>query len=187
MPNEKQVKSAGNANVLQGLRGILVIALAIGIPVYGVSLPMHKDFITQPEMLSYVLLFIAFSCSFIICQNPRLLAYLKPSGLSAWNLFCGQTLYGSLYVSAILLCKRTNLGLLDYDLWIYVGLLITALGAISFLRAARSGRLWPGLLLMAAGLSLTHLAWFPLLALPGLAVMAHWLRDVEAPTAAVEN
>lgn len=187
MTDKKQVKSARNGAVLPGLRGILVVALAIGIPVYGVSRPMHKDFITQPEILSYVLLLIAFSCSFIIGQNPRLLAYLKPSGLPAWNLFCGQTLYGALYITAILLCKRTNLGLLDYDLWIYVGLLITALGAISFLLAARRGRLWPGLLLMAAGLSLTHLAWFPLLALPGLAVMAHWLRDRETPTAAVEN
>lgn len=171
--------------IKRSLMGILTLALAVEIPVMGVSKPLRDGFITPPEHISYALIFLTLSMSFLIASNERLIAYLEPKKLGGWNLYCGVTLYGSLYLTAVLLCKRTNLGLLDYDLWIYIGLLLEVLGAFSFLRGARGGKLWPGLILMAGGLSLTHLAWFPLLALPGLAVMAKWLT---APaTKNVEN
>lgn len=178
--------------IKRSLRGMLTVALAVEIPVMGVSKPLHAGFITQPEHLSYALLFFAFSLSFLIATNQRLIAYLEPKKLGGWNLYCGITLYGSLYLTAVLLCKRTNLGLLDFDLWIYIGLLLEMLGALSFLRSARRSKnskdlkdeaLWPGLVMMAGGLSLTHLAWFPLLALPGLAVMAKWLDMADSTKA----
>lgn len=162
------------------LLGGLWTALSILVPVIGVARPLPVGFISEREKLAYLMVFLALTFGFALGRNHKVKAFLHPQGLKGWNLFCGLYLYGSLYLTAILLCRRTGLALFNtYILnWSYGGLILTGLGAILYVRAAlrADGRLWPGLVVMAAGLSITHLAWFPLLALPGLVVLAYWLQ-----------
>jgi hypothetical protein len=173
---------------LRVINAFICLALAaafILVPVLGVSKPLPRAFLSIHQYVFYALSFCtAFAVGF--CTEPtRLSAWLHPKGVAAWNERLGYLTYSSLYLTSALLCMRMHLALFAGE-WsfivAYIGWILTAVGGWMFVTGLAVPQKLPqiayphylAIIFLASGLALSHLTWFPLLALPGFVVFMRW-------------
>jgi len=162
---------------------ILLVSLAVLVyaPIFAIIRPMPQGFLQNWDICAYALISFTFMSKgwqkrryFV---GPKL-TKKQIAGISSAALYLG------LYVMASLLCRRLKLGLISpHDLFFLspVGLVLLLIGCRMIIKGA-DGPLggsvrYPvctGLLLAMLAFPLVQLAWFPLLAIPGILTLMAW-------------
>ena len=164
----------GNRFIASTLGALLIASLLIFIA-GGVSKPMPVGFLTHPELVCLVLIFFA---SLPAAGRVASIFSLGPMLKSERLLSFAWLAYMSLFLTSCLLCQRLHVGAFHTrrtELGYSGDVLLIA--ALYIIYAKPSLVAYPralGLLVALAGVSLAHLAWFPLTALPGMLVLLAW-------------
>lgn len=175
----------------------LIVALAayclcVGLPVWGIAMPMPRGFIDAPMQQCYALVSVLFSTAGALRDfSPGTLVQMRWRSLGL--LFACLT-YGSLYLSSAILCPRLRIGVIPLPVGAidrYAFIVIIS-GAVLFFYGLRWGVLrlgnraylaypqYLGVMCIALGIALAHRAWLPLLALPGLTILFIWHTQRQA-------
>jgi hypothetical protein len=156
------------------LGGLITAGLLIFIPL-GVTKPMPVGFLTHAEMVSLVLIFFS---SLPVSGRIGSIFVSRTLSRSERLLSLGWLAYMALYLTSCLICQRLHVGHFVSrrpDLGYAGDALLIA--AIYLIYAKPPLVAYPralAVLIAMAGLSLAHLAWFPLTALPGMLVILAW-------------
>ena len=166
---------------------IAFLAVLILWPVVGVSRPMPAGFLTHPELTVYALCF--FTACVAYWEAVASLFVLSRQNLMPRLHILAWCAYLSLFVTSCLLCQRLKVCILHIHnlpsgVGAWIGPPLALAGAFFVLSslAQKNGEKatllgypqYLGLILILAGVSLAHWAWFPLLALPGVLVVEAW-------------
>ena len=166
--------SGGSRFIGPSLGALLITALLLFIPA-GVSRPMPVGFLTHPELVCLVLIFFA---SLPAAGRVASIFTFRRMARSERVLSLAWLAYMSLFLTSCLLCQRLHVGAFQTrrpELGYSGDVLLIA--AIYIIYAKPSLVSYPralGILIALAGVSLAHLAWFPLTALPGMLVILAW-------------
>lgn len=175
----------------------LIVSLAaycifVGLPVWGIAMPMPRGFIDMPMQQCYVLLSVLFAIAGALRDfSPGSLLQMRCRSL---GLLLACLVYGSLYLASAILCPRLRIGVIPMPFGAIdqYAFLASIAGSVLFFYGLRWGVLsagrraylaypqYLGILLFALGIALAHRAWLPLLALPGLTILFIWHTQRQA-------
>jgi len=179
-----------NRPVLKLPMAVAYIAALLLWPVVGVTRPLAADFLNTPEVTVYILVFFT-TCLACWKDVAQLFVFNRDNIKNRLHVLCWSA-YLSLFLTSCLLCRRLKICVIhihniSLTTGSWIGPPLVILGAFFVLRslfpraAATGGSptliAYPkylGLILILAGVSLAHWAWFPLLALPGVLVVEAW-------------
>ncbi|MBK7750271.1 MAG: hypothetical protein IPI39_23815 [Candidatus Obscuribacter sp.] len=162
---------------------ILLVSLAVLVyaPVFAIIRPMPQGFLQNWDFCAYALISFTF-----LSKGWQKRRYFVGPKLTKKQIagISSAALYLGLYVMASLLCRRLKLGLISpHDLFFLspVGLVLLLIacriiikGADGPLGGAVRYPVCTGLLLAMSAFPLVQLAWFPLLAIPGILTLMAW-------------
>ncbi len=162
---------------------ILLVSLAVLVygPIFAIIRPMPQGFLQNWDICAYALISFTF-----LSKGWQKRRYFVGPKLTKKQLagISSAALYLGLYVMASLLCRRLKLGLISpHDLFFLspVGLVLLLVacrmiikGADGPLGGAVRYPVCTGLLLAMLAFPLVQLAWFPLLAIPGILTLMAW-------------
>jgi len=169
---------------------LAIAAIFVLTPPAGVAKPLPHTFLHLAQYIFYGLCLAAAALGGFVLEPLATAAWLRPQTLRDWNERLGYLTYGSLYLTSALLCMRMHLALFGiYEIVYpiaYIGLLITVIGLWLFISGLNQPQKFPqidyphylAVIIVAIGLALSHLTWFPLAAIPGIAVFMRWRIEI---------
>jgi hypothetical protein len=194
----KHLPVSAHRPILKLPLAVVFLAALLLWPVVGVSRPLPGNFLTHPELTVYAL------CFFTACVGywpavASLFAFDKQNLTGRLHVL-GWCVYLSLFITSCLLCRRLKVCIIHIHnisaaVGAWLGPPLVIAGTFLILSAlAEKNRKKPallaypqhlGLLLIIAGVSIAHWAWFPLLALPGIFIVEAWYIKREEASKAV--